>query len=309
MKKIGLIVPYFGEFPNYFDLFLKSCAFNSSIDWLIFTDNEVDELPSNVKIVPMTFGQLKSLISYKLNTTASLPDPYKLCDYKPAYGKIFADYLEKYDFWGHCDIDLIFGDLRQFITEEILTEHDKIFMDGHLILYRNTKKVNHSFDLIGDKDTSFRYCIQVPEVMYFDEWGINLLYEKYGLRQYNNPQYADILPQSPYFRNVLFGDDQHHKNQFFQWENGHVYKFWEENGEIQQREYSYIHLQKRAFPPHPSSLTKEEAFVISAYGFYSSNDIPEINKANYKQVFHYHVKRLKGITPIKVKRTLKGLIL
>src|SRR5690606_27669960 len=127
------------------------------------------------------------------------------------------------------------------------------------------------------------------------------------LSYYNNTAITQIYTLSLHDALPIY--DQHHKNQFFQWKNGHVYKCWEENGEIQQREYSYIHLQKRAFPPHSSSLTKEEAFVISAYGFYSSNDIPEINKANYKQVFHYHVKRLKGITPIKVKRTLKGLIL
>lgn len=307
MKKIVLIVPYFGDFPNYFDLFLKSCSYNEQIDWLLFTDNTIEQTPSNVKVIPMTFERLKEMIALKLNTQARLPSPYKLCDYKPAYGKIFSNYISEYDFWGHCDVDLLFGDLSHYITEDILNQHDKIFMDGHLMLYRNNEKVNHSFDLKGTKDTSFRYCIQMPEVMYFDEWGINLLYEKYGLRQYNNPQYADILPQSLYFRNVLFHDDRHYKNQFFMWSDGHIYKCWEENGEQKKREYSYIHLQKRSLPPLSPSLLNEKEFIISAFGFQSPKEPKETAKANFKQVFHYHLKRFKGITPTKVKRTLKGI--
>src|SRR5690606_39514880 len=81
------------------------------------------------------------------------------------------------------------------------------------------------------------------------------------LSYYNNTAITQIYTLSLHDALPIY--DQHHKNQFFQWRNGHVYKCWEENGEIQQREYSYIHLQKRAFPTPPSSLTKEEAFVIS----------------------------------------------
>ena len=44
-----------------------------------------------------------------------LDHPYKLCDYKPAYGYIFPEYTKGYDYWGHCDMtDCIFGNLRKF---------------------------------------------------------------------------------------------------------------------------------------------------------------------------------------------------
>ena len=42
----------------------------------------------------------------------TLDRPYKLCDFKPAYGFIFGEYLKEYDYWGHCDIDIVWGDLR-----------------------------------------------------------------------------------------------------------------------------------------------------------------------------------------------------
>mgnify|MGYP007026189052 CR=1 FL=1 len=42
MKKL-LIVLWFGKFPNYFELYLDSCSHNRSWNWMIFTDQDVDE--------------------------------------------------------------------------------------------------------------------------------------------------------------------------------------------------------------------------------------------------------------------------
>ncbi|WP_333562533.1 DUF6625 family protein, partial [Lactobacillus amylovorus] len=39
MKKGAFIIPYFGHFNNYFQLFLNSCKYNSNYDWIIFTDD------------------------------------------------------------------------------------------------------------------------------------------------------------------------------------------------------------------------------------------------------------------------------
>ena len=38
-KKVAIIIPYFGSFPNYFDYWLKSALANKDFDFLIFTDN------------------------------------------------------------------------------------------------------------------------------------------------------------------------------------------------------------------------------------------------------------------------------
>lgn len=55
--KIAFICPYFGELPNYFELLLKSCKHNSTIDWIIFTDNKINyEIPSNVKVINVNFN-------------------------------------------------------------------------------------------------------------------------------------------------------------------------------------------------------------------------------------------------------------
>ena len=57
----------------------------------------------------------------------TLHTPYKLCDYKPAYGEIFAPELSGYDFWGYGDMDLVFGDLRAYFTEDKLRKYDKFY--------------------------------------------------------------------------------------------------------------------------------------------------------------------------------------
>ena len=72
MKSINLIIPYFGEFPNYFPLFLKSCEFNKTIDWTIITDNRVNyEYPTNVHKIDMSFRELKIRIQSKVQFSIS----------------------------------------------------------------------------------------------------------------------------------------------------------------------------------------------------------------------------------------------
>ena len=53
-NKICVIGVYLGTLPRYFSLWLKSCENNPSIDFLLFTDQVLGGMPSNVKIYPMT---------------------------------------------------------------------------------------------------------------------------------------------------------------------------------------------------------------------------------------------------------------
>ena len=89
---------------------------------------------------------------FLLTTTLTISDfeitlskPQKLCDYKCAYGVIFEDYIQDYDWWGHCDLDQIFGNLNMFVTEDMLRKYDKLFSLGHLSLYKNSYKNNRIF--------------------------------------------------------------------------------------------------------------------------------------------------------------------
>ena len=78
LKKI-LIIPYFGKFNNYFELWLKSCEYNTDFDWLIFTDDKTNyQYPENVHVHYTTFENIKDRINNLFEFEISLDSPYKL---------------------------------------------------------------------------------------------------------------------------------------------------------------------------------------------------------------------------------------
>jgi len=169
---IVLLICWYGEYPWYFPYFLNSCRYNPDIDFLIITDNtsSIIDLPVNVKIIPYTIEQFKEKASKKLSFEVAIESGYKLCDFKPAYGYIFSDYIKDYDFWGYCDIDVIFGNIRAFMTEELLKEYDIIssrhdYLTGCFALYRNNELMRELFKQSKD----YRKVFTDPRNFCFDE--------------------------------------------------------------------------------------------------------------------------------------------
>lgn len=163
-----MLICYYGEFPWYFAYFLHSCKFNPSIDFLIFSDIKHSyQLPANVRIMNKSVEEITRLASRKLAFKVNLEYPYKFCDYKPAYGLIFEDYTDGYDFWAQSDIDIIYGNLRNFFTNAMLSKYDFIslrhdYTSGCFALYRNIKQVNNLFKKSKDYKLVFtnsrHYC-------------------------------------------------------------------------------------------------------------------------------------------------------
>ena len=67
-----LIIPYFGRFPSFFNLFLESCKNNPSIDWLLITDNTLKIDSSNIHVINMAFDELKILVQKKIDFQIAL---------------------------------------------------------------------------------------------------------------------------------------------------------------------------------------------------------------------------------------------
>ena len=150
--RVGFIVVWLGKWPLWFPAFLQSCKFNSNIDWLIFTDCPAPPNTSvkNVKFIPFSAEQFNHLASEKLSYSVKIHRPYKICDFRPAYGVIFEEFLNEYDFWGYCDIDVIWGKISHFVTNEMLSNYSIITskkdrIAGHFSLFRNTEKTNSIF--------------------------------------------------------------------------------------------------------------------------------------------------------------------
>jgi len=95
---------------------------------------------------------------------------YILCDFKPAYGHIFFDFIRDYDFWGYCDVDVIIGNIRTFMTDELLNQYDIIsarhdYLTGCFALYRNNLFMQELFRQSKD----YRKVFTDPRNFFFDE--------------------------------------------------------------------------------------------------------------------------------------------
>lgn len=157
-KKLALVVTYLGKFPEYFDFFLKTCAANHNIDFLFFCDNPFfyKQSLANIKFIKINIQKFNDLATNKLGVPVALTNGYKLCDLKPMYGKIYEDYLKEYDFWGFCDIDMIFGNIYKIIVEnnkldkyDVISSHGQ-YLAGPFSIFRNEETINKLYEKSKD---------------------------------------------------------------------------------------------------------------------------------------------------------------
>lgn len=247
MLKIAFVVPYYGKLPAFFRTWAYTAGYlkDQNIDFFLVTDLNIPfELPSNIKVVEMTFQELKQRIQTKFDFYISLETPYKLCDYKPAYGLIFSDLLQGYDFWGHCDVDVLWGNIRKFITEDILSTYDKIQYLGHFVLYRNCDEMNQLFKrragLFG-----YRRVFSTPEYYSFDEHpGMMQIVRKYNIKNYIATNQADISPRCKSL-NISRVDNYSHQTLY--WNDGAVIRAYRnESGIVCKDEFMYAHFQQKS---------------------------------------------------------------
>jgi hypothetical protein len=177
VRKICFVVVYFGKWPIWFPAFLHSCKENPTINWIFFTDcGSPAHHPPNVVFYHTTLHQMRELIKQKIGKEVVLESAYKVCDYKPTFGIVFDDYLNDFDFWGHCDVDIIWGDIRKYTTEKILNKYDifstrKGRISGHFSLFRNTLSINQ----LCRQSSEFAEVMRQVKCRAFDEEGMTRL--------------------------------------------------------------------------------------------------------------------------------------
>ena len=154
---ILILYPYFGKLPEWFDLFHETLLRNADVDFLFFTDVEFDRYTApNVQHRSMSLSDYAQLCSQKLGINVVLENSYKICDLRPFFGRIHANEIKGYDFYGYGDIDLLFGDIRSFYSSQILHKYDVLSthpdrLSGHFCLFRNSEfNRTLSFNIIED---------------------------------------------------------------------------------------------------------------------------------------------------------------
>jgi hypothetical protein len=249
LAKICLILPYFGKLPPCWGGWLDSCADNPSIDFLIITDQIVVDAPENVHIVRMEWyticKRLRTFIQGLGYNRLYIGLPYKLCDYRPAYGALFQEYISGYDYWGYIDCDLIWGNLRKFLDTIHFENYDRIYRCGHLSIYRNVPEINTLFTKNIKGCRPFSDIIATSYSMNFDEVGINDYFDKSGLNFLNIRQDVTFYAYSDQykwknFRNPELGEI------FVKEKDGSTWVYYMTSKDTYDRqEVNYIHFMTK----------------------------------------------------------------
>ncbi len=236
MNSIILIIPYFGKWPVSFDAYLTSIEPNPTINWLCPTDCEIPkEHPENITFLSTSLQDLNKHINAVVDANVPL-NHIKFCDLKPAYGDIFKEHIASYDFWGICDLDIVWGDISKFITPELLNEYDIICsrpeaISGHFNLFRNTESLNTFYKSIPN----YKKLFEVPKLMRFDEVAFT-----------NHIEYLYDEDENPF--RVLWNkeivkmgieSEKHREYYLDRWlfEKGKIYDLYD----IDKKEYMYLH--------------------------------------------------------------------
>lgn len=294
MKKCCFIIPYFGKLPSYFRIFTKTCEKNKNYDWLIFTDDNIDfRLPDNVIVKRMAYGELQELINKKMKFKCNFYEPHKLCDYKPAYGYIFEDYIKDYKFWGHCDIDIILGDMDKFITDEMLNTYDKIFCLGHMILYKNNYENNRTFMKSLNGELLYKKVFTSPQTLIFDETfggkaNINSIFEEYGKKIFYDDLSFNIKIFPTHFIRTRFNyknynyDNEKYLDALYVWNDGKLIRYFVKDNKLQTEEFLYMHFQQRNMKID-NKILEMNAFKIVPNSFLELEFIPK-DKNDFKKI-------------------------
>lgn len=164
LKKV-LITPFFGPLPPWMDKFKVPEGYG----WILDTDIE----------------GFKKRVKDKLNIEyPGLPGTGKVWDYRCTLGLLYSDEIKEYDFWGHCDFDVVFGDVNKWVTDDLLSGLDVFsnhhsYVNGCFSLYRNTFMVNALF---FQDFSNWRHNLMTPEVTGWVEESYSRTLEQSGLR-------------------------------------------------------------------------------------------------------------------------------
>ncbi len=309
--KACVIIPYFGAWPPYLPLFLESCK-NDLLDFLLITDLPAPtDHPSNVKFLKLTLSEIAEKVQSAVGVEAALRNSYKLCDLKSAYGEIFAEYLETYAFWGFGDIDLIYGDIDKFITQEDLKQYDVIsgrefWVSGALALFRNTDVVNSLYR----RDDTYKMVFEDSSHYSFTEcskqWGrllstpihdVDFDYANFTLHIRNaekdglvKTRFTDILRES-----IKPGGHIRYSNSKVLDQDGREYLM-----------FHYIAAKRKAWFRYPKWEELPKRYYITETGFYSDERFatPSFNTFEFYRKMRASpivLKRLAGRLAGKIK--------
>ncbi len=295
--KTAFLCPYFGKFPKHIQLWLNSCATNKDVDFYIFTDDKQQlDYPDNFIVEYINLKEMKKRFQKKFDFTISLEGVYKLGDYKPLYGYLFEELIEKYDAWGYLDVpDEICGDMANFINEVAFEKADKLMARGHMTVFKNTPEINRRFMSDTGEEFNYRDIFSSKEFYNFEEiakgsinyiyrtnhWPINLM----------NDAVADVSGLFYDFRRSCVSEEFEYYRpskvpSIYAREDGKVFGYFLEKGKVVKKEYLYVHFKRRKMNINIPLNSKKYLIVPNGFEPYEKITAEVIKKYAKKKLFY-----------------------
>jgi hypothetical protein len=220
---------------------------NPTVDFMFFTDADV-EPAENIIIYKMQFEDFQKIAQQAFDFPIVLDRPYKLCEYKQAYGYMLHNYIKDYDFWGFGDLDLVYGDLRSFLTEDVLA-HKFLLGWGHLTLLHNDDETNTYFMKQVEGYQNFQDAFTTSKITFFDEYGHKGCSDKW-----RDCRPDDCWLEWP-FDNASKPKQSYHFNSLtrgwqrviFEHVDNKLFMLRFHHGQLERKESLYAHFQHRSF--------------------------------------------------------------
>lgn len=106
-----LICPWFGPFPKWMTLFRRNIARLPGQGFDVLIDTDLRDFS----------GRVRERLGIECPIT---PGSSKIHDYRAAFGELYAEAIEDYEWWGHTDFDCVFGRVDRFYNDQTLAELD-----------------------------------------------------------------------------------------------------------------------------------------------------------------------------------------
>lgn len=136
LRKLFIRV-WIGPLPDWYEQWLENTATLKPYGFDFLVENDYESFRE----------RCKAKLGVDINVT---PGTRKAGDFDPALGVLFEEELKGYDFWGHTGLDVAFGRLDRFVSDEFLSGldifgNDPNAINGCFSLYRNCDVVNNLF--------------------------------------------------------------------------------------------------------------------------------------------------------------------
>ncbi len=307
--KICFIICWLGKLPGYLLIWLKTCEPNKEYTFLLFTDDSTFyPYPANVKYIPFSKKVFLARVKERLEENPSFKEAYRLCDFRPMYGVIFKEELAGYDYWGYCDIDVVFGRIKDFLPPKEVYQYDAIFNGGHFTIIKNDDRMNYLFK---EKGALFGYktVMRNDAIFAFDETTgiqkiakVNKVNAKFGI------PYIETESKFMQLRSRL--EQNNPDIQGYYWENGDLVRVKVQDKHLFYQKIAYIHLQKREIGILDKNVCTSNRFWVTPKGYAVKQNpgipqIQEVEPYNPFEGIQELDKQARKYKMMKIKQILK----